>query len=95
MTTPESLIKKAVKEILGRHRVWYNMPVPVGYGKSMLDFIGCHRGLFFAIETKRPGKDPTPRQELSIAEMVAAGGMVFIIDDGAGMRRLDAWLSRP
>ena len=28
-----------------------------------MDFLGCYRGRFFAIETKAPGKKPTLRQD--------------------------------
>jgi penicillin-binding protein-related factor A (putative recombinase) len=39
------------------------MPVPSGYGESTLDYIGCYKARFFAIETKKPGGKLTPRQQ--------------------------------
>lgn len=93
--TPEGRVKAAVKRVLSAHSAYYEMPVPGGYGKSGLDFTGCHRGRFFAIETKAPGKVATPRQVLRMREMEAAGGKTFEIDGNpAGMRQLEEWLSR-
>ena len=49
------------------------MPVPGGYGTSLLDFVICYRGVFIAVETKRLGDRPTPRQKV-IIDMITAGG---------------------
>lgn len=94
--TPEGRVKAAVKTILDPLRdareLWYDMPVPGGWGKSSLDFVGCHRGRFFAVETKAPGKSLTPRQELCRDQMREAGGKVFEIDGPEGLEELRAWL---
>ena len=37
-------------------------------------------GLYFAIETKAPGKEPTVIQEATIKRIRAAGGLVFVVD---------------
>ena len=76
----EKTIKTAVKKRLielGCHQFW---PVQRGLGAATLDCLICYQGKFCAIETKRPGKKPTPRQELTIAEIRAAGGTVLVID---------------
>ena len=91
MRTPEGIVKDKVKKVLKRCGVYYHMPVVNGLGKPTLDFVGCADGGFFAIETKAPGKKPTPRQELTIAEMRAAGGKVFVIDGDT--TELEAWLT--
>jgi len=82
--TPEGKVKKAVQKVLdnkGKFGVIYHYwPVPAGYGSPTLDCIICYRGVFIAIETKAPGKKPTPRQELSISDMLAAGAIVMVID---------------
>ena len=81
MKTPEGKVKAAVKKLLGEYSVYYFMPVQNGMGKPGLDF-HCHlHGVAFSIETKAPGKKPTPRQEVTIADMEASGAMVFVIDD--------------
>lgn len=104
--TPESKVKKAVKELLIEHGAWFNMPVPAGYGEPLLDFIGCHRGAFFAVECKADGKKLTARQTFTKESMEAAQGKVFVVGEGmmqikggghtiekyTGMTELEAWL---
>jgi hypothetical protein len=81
MSTPEGKVKRKVSALLKSYSgLFYTMPVPSGFGESTLDYLGCYRGLFFAVETKAPGGKPTPRQETTIATMRAAGATVFVID---------------
>lgn len=80
--TPEGKVKKLVKACLAEFgedmdRFW---PVPNGLGESHLDFIGCMRGWYFAIETKAPGGKPTARQQFRIGQVTKAGGKTFVID---------------
>lgn len=82
--TPEGKVKKRISALLKSHGgIYYFMPVPSGYGESSLDYIGCYCGRFFAIETKAPGKVPTPRQTQVISLIEASGGAVFVIDGTA------------
>lgn len=98
--TPEGKIKKLVKGVLAEFsetiqqdgfsvktlkQYW---PVPSGFGASDLDCIVCYMGYYIAIETKAPGKKPTPRQELTIAETQGASGIVVIVDDEEGVQWL-------
>ncbi|RLA43275.1 MAG: hypothetical protein DRR04_10325 [Gammaproteobacteria bacterium] len=66
-----------------------------GFGAPSLDFIGCHVGHFFAIETKAAGKKPTDRQRITMGEMARCGGKIFVID-GTGKTctyaELEAWI---
>ncbi len=88
-TTPEGRIKNQVKKVLGNYsNLWFNMPVPTGYGTPMLDFIGCYCGRGFAIETKVPGKKPTARQAAMIEDMSDAGMLVLVIDGPLGLETL-------
>lgn len=82
MKTEEGKLKDQVKAFLKERGVWFNMPVPTGYGEPLLDFIGCYKGRFFAIETKAPGKKPTPRQALMIEKLRNAKAFV-VWDDNA------------
>ena len=82
--TPEGKVKAAVKRILKKHEVYYFMPVQTGYGSPTLDILACHKGEFFAIETKAPGKHPTKRQDIIIMEMENANAEVFVIDGSEG-----------
>lgn len=76
MKTEEGVLKDKVRAYLKARGAWYNMPVPSGYGRPTLDFIGCYKGRFFAVETKAPGKKLTPRQEATIKEMQACQAFV-------------------
>ena len=80
----ESDVKRAVKKYLtGLGAYWY-MPVPMGYGAATVDFLVCHKGRFYAIETKRPGVvGCTVRQEATLKLVQLAGGISIIENDPA------------
>lgn len=94
--TPEGKIKSRVNKLLERykpHGLYKYMPVPGGYGAATLDYLGFFHGLGFAIETKRPGGAPTPRQENTIENIIASGTLVFVIDGENGqLEELEQWL---
>lgn len=90
--TPEGAVKTKIKKVLNRPFLWYDMPVPGGYGKSSLDFVGFFLGHGFAIEAKAPGKKPTSRQEGTIADIEASGAKVFVIDGDT--TELEIWLAQ-
>lgn len=77
--TPEGKVKEKVKRLLKKYGAYYHMPVMNGMGAPTLDFVCCYHGFFIAIETKAPGKKPTPRQLLTMADMEAAGAFVFAV----------------
>lgn len=87
MATPESKVKAKVKKLLAEYEpdIWFNMPVPSGWGESTLDFIGMCRGAFFVIETKADKKHPTKLQERMMREIVAKGGTAFTIGSNGGV----------
>jgi hypothetical protein len=107
-TRNEKHVKKLIKAVLKKYGCYYHMPVPSGYGAPSLDFVGCHKGRFFGIEAKRPGKVPTPLQEQTMEQIEASGGATFVIgsyviwkkeSDGVhtadaytGMEALEGWL---
>lgn len=92
-------MKKEIKKVLDKYSnygIWYFMPVPYGYGKQALDFIGFFFGRGFAIEAKAPGKAPTPRQDNTIEYIRASRARVFVIDGTKNtdtIELLDAWFS--
>lgn len=96
MPTPEGRLKLQVSEVLKNYQphLWYYMPVPGGFGATTLDYIGCFHGFFFAVETKRPGKALTPRQEMVRSQMTQAGGIVFKVSGEFELLRLKAWLEQ-
>lgn len=91
--TPEGRVKKKIKAVLDKYdtRIYYYMPVPAGYGKPTIDYLGCFNGYFFGIEAKRLRKEPTSRQELTLDDIAAAGGKTFVIDGDT--TELETWLS--
>ncbi len=91
--TPEGEVKAAVRELLKEHRAYWHCPVQNGMGKPSLDFVCCHRGRYFAVETKADGKKMTKRQELTAADIIAAGGRVFEVVGVSGLAALQHWLT--
>lgn len=100
MSTPEGLVKSRVKRLLKKYKVYQHWPVQTGYGAACLDCHACHNGRYFAIETKAPGRKPTPRQRFTMDEIEMTGGKVFVIgeewneetQDYSGMAELGLWL---
>lgn len=93
--TPEGKVKARIKKVLDNYkgRIYTYMPVPGGFGKPTLDYIGFFHGRGFAIEAKKPRGEPTERQDGTIADMRAAGARVFVIDGLNGeLEQLDLWL---
>jgi hypothetical protein len=91
--TPEGRVKSRVKKLLdSTSEIYYFMPVQRGLGARTLDYLGCHKGAFFAIETKAPGKKPTPLQDNTARKMWEAGARTFVIDGDIG--ELEEWLRR-
>lgn len=93
--TPEARVKKKVRSVLEKfgEEVYIYMPVPGGFGRQTLDYLGFFRGYGFAIETKAPGKKPTDRQRGTIEAIEKSGTKVFVIDDDAGCLELAGWLA--
>lgn len=90
-STPEGKVKKTVSALLrSTPELYYFMPVPSGFGDMSLDYLGCYRGHFFAVETKAPGQKPTNRQNMTIERMRAAGATVFVID--GDISELKEWI---
>lgn len=90
--TPEGLVKQAVRKLLKKYGAYYHMPVQNGMGKPTLDFICSYRGYFIAIETKAGNKQPTTRQGITMNEIRAAGGFVFLVNEVQGLVELEAFL---
>lgn len=94
--TPEGVVKVKVKAVLSAYKpeLYALWPVQNGMGSPTLDCLGVVCGFAFAIETKAPGKKPTDRQNVTIAQMREAGTEVFVIDGEAGLIALDSWIKR-
>lgn len=93
-STPEGKVKRKISNLLKTYApdLWYDMPVPSGFGKSTLDYVCCYYGRFFSIEAKAAGKKPTERQNAMIRQMEAAGGKTFVVSDEESLDTLRQWL---
>jgi hypothetical protein len=79
--TPEGVIKQRAVKLLKSVNAYYFFPATGGYGRSGVpDIIGCVGGMFFGIECKAPGKQPTALQTQSIHNIRKAGGIAFVYD---------------
>lgn len=92
--TPEGKVKAKVKVVLKEQGAYWHMPVQNGMGAPSLDFICCHQGRYFGIETKAGNKKMTERQELTSNDIRLAGGLAFLINEVEGLQELQDWLTR-
>ena len=82
-STPEGKVKKAVRQVLDGLGAYYVMPVTGGYGKQGApDFLVCHKGLFFGIETKAGKGKLTTLQEINLQKIIEAGGVSLVVREG-------------
>lgn len=74
-------MQRACIEVLKRRKCWYTNTRTGGYGRNGVpDLIGCYRGVFFAIEVKRPmtSSKPSRAQERELLAVQKAGGIATI-----------------
>ncbi len=92
--TPEGKVKAAVTKRLKAMNCWYYMPVGSGYGAPTIDYLCAYEGRAFGIETKAPGKRPTPRQVATMLAMGKQGVPSIVIDSSSEdkMKYLEAWI---
>ena len=82
MATPEANVKRQIRKILDTTKAYYAMPIGTGYGNSGVpDFLVCHKGNFIGIEAKAGKGTTTALQEKHLADIRAAGGMTFVINE--------------
>ncbi len=94
--TPEGRVKALIDRVLKeQHDTYYHKPVQNGMGAPTLDYVGCSAGRYFVVEAKAPGKLPTARQNDTMAKVVAAGGVAFVVDGEESLYELRLWLADP
>ena len=82
MATPESKVKKRVKEVLKNLGAYYVMPVTSGYGNSGApDFLVCFQGKFIGLECKAGKGRVTALQQRNLDQIDLAGGWSFVINE--------------
>lgn len=85
----EETVKKHIKAALAKVGCWYFMPPANGFGRAGIpDFVGCYRGVFFAIEAKKPTGKLSPHQERERSDINSNQGMYFLISDVASADNL-------
>jgi len=78
--TPEASVKKAVKAILAKYKIWYFMPSMSGFGRAGIpDFICCIRGRLLGIETKAQKGKLTRIQKIEHQAINDAGGVCIVM----------------
>lgn len=79
----EDWVKKEIKKILkGRHKLHWDMPPAMMYGKSgRHDFIICQHSLHWTIEAKAGNNTPTDNQIDFANDTAAAGGISLCINE--------------
>lgn len=98
--TPEGKIKQKVKELLKKYPVWYTMTIPSAFGNStgVPDFTCVVPtqitgiGAAFFIETKAPGKKPTPLQAKTMNDLERHGAKCFVVDSDNSLTAVRQWL---
>lgn len=74
------------------HKGWYYKPVSIGMGvHGIPDFVGHFRGRLFTIETKVPGKDPTPLQAHQIKAINTTGAVAFVVRCVEDLAWVETW----
>lgn len=97
----ESAIQKAILDYLrfrGHLGVRFNnIPVTTPEGRKIpvrqpgvSDILGCQKGTgrFFALEVKRPGKEPSLAQSGFLSSVIAAGGIGAVVVSVEEVQRL-------
>ena len=96
-STPESKVKKSVKNVLESLGAYYVMPVTSGFGRSGApDFLVCLNGRFIGIECKAGTNKPTALQEAEMARIRHAGGKTLVVNETNlnDVKELVAWIKK-
>lgn len=77
--TPESKVKKRVREVLDKLGIYHFMPPANGFGRAGIpDIIACMDGHFIAIECKAGKGTTTALQDRELDRIHNAGGTTYI-----------------
>jgi penicillin-binding protein-related factor A (putative recombinase) len=82
----EADITKQIRDVLNiparAGKLWYFKVAGGPLQRSGIpDIIGVYKGKFFAIEVKRPGLKPTPKQMAELKAIEQAGGIAIVAYD--------------
>ena len=80
--TPEGKVKKAGRAIMTKMGMYHFPAFSGGYGRSGVpDDIGCHLGVFVAVEYKAKGGKPTALQLKNMDDIRKSGGVALLVDE--------------
>jgi len=91
----ESALQRAVQRLV-KERGGYALKIHGSeFQPASVDLLICYRGLFLGLETKVPGKKPTPLQTHILDLINKAGGVAFwadnIFDVKKQLDEIDSW----
>lgn len=73
-----SIVGGCINELTGRGAWVQKFHGTMWTSRGIPDLIACWRGLFLAVECKRPGERPTAAQRFVHGRIRRAGGHVFV-----------------
>lgn len=80
--TPEAKVKKIGRAVMTKMGMYHFPAFSGGYGRSGVpDDIGCHQGVFVAVEYKANGGKPTALQLKNMDDIRKCGGIALLIDE--------------
>ena len=80
--TPEAKVKKVGRAIMTKMGMYHFPAFSGGYGRSGVpDDIGCHLGIFIAVEYKANGGKPTALQLKNMDDIRKSGGIALLVDE--------------
>ena len=79
-----ALSEAIIKKLKGRPRVRCQKIKGSPYGMRTLDILGSAGGLFFWLEVKQPGEEPTKNQYLTMREWIDDGAHATWTESVAG-----------
>ena len=80
--TPEGKVKKTGRAIMTKMGMYHFPAFSGGYGRSGVpDDIGCHLGVFVAVEYKAKGGKLTALQLKNMDDIRKSGGIALLVDE--------------
>jgi hypothetical protein len=76
---PEAVIQRAVLAWLQCQPGCWAVKFPGVLQRGVPDILGVYRGVFFALEVKRPGQKPTALQLAILGQIRGAGGRTAVV----------------
>ena len=80
--TNEGIVKRKVKEFLiTRGAYWIISNTGEDIKVNVPDIVACYKGVFIGIEVEAEDKQPTLLKQLTLANIIKAGGVGIVINE--------------